>query len=180
VDGAGLNRRSNTDNRAVRPLLRVGRSRVAPSLKLLENAFMFTKRRRVSMTQCVACLTHHQCQRLRHTLVEIASRSRQLTGHAYGWIYRRGFSVRSVRLIGLPAFATYAIAVDPYSGAGGLPCVWRMLSGLNCPGCGLSRASALLLRGHLAEAIAMNVLILPVAGIVFYSFIRQVATELAD
>jgi hypothetical protein len=53
----------------------------------------------------------------------------------------------------------YGMAVDPHSGAGGIPCLWKALSGWKCPGCGLTRAWAFLVRGQFFAAFQMNCLI---------------------
>ncbi len=37
-----------------------------------------------------------------------------------------------------------------------LPCPFRLLTGLNCPGCGNTRAAAALVRSHFAESIRCN------------------------
>ncbi len=76
----------------------------------------------------------------------------------------RAFALRaiSVRALGFPVLAIYGLAVDPTTGSGGVPCLWRLVFGVECPGCGLSRADALLFRGHVRDAVAMNWLIVPV------------------
>lgn len=40
----------------------------------------------------------------------------------------------------------------------GIPCVFRMITGLQCPGCGMTRALGALARGNLAEAVGYNLL----------------------
>jgi hypothetical protein len=58
------------------------------------------------------------------------------------------------------------------SGAGGIPCLWKTLLGIECPGCGLTHAWALLLCGDLAAAARANGLIFPVlAGFLHHSFV---------
>ena len=68
----------------------------------------------------------------------------------------------------------YGLMIDPDTGAGGIPCLWNSLLGMDCPGCGLSRAGALLLRGRVQEAAQMNWLIFPFAAGVLWKFARQV------
>lgn len=128
------------------------------------------------MTHCVACLTHRQWRTFPSTLEQIALEGQRLAWQICGQMYRRA---RGVRLLGLPALVLYALAVDPHSGAGGLPCLWKTVSGVNCPGCGLSRAAALLIRGFPAEAVAMNLLIAPLVIVILFSFARQINTELS-
>ncbi|HEX2187967.1 MAG TPA: DUF2752 domain-containing protein [Longimicrobiaceae bacterium] len=70
-------------------------------------------------------------------------------------------SVVSIRFGLLPGLIGYGLVVTSPGGEGGLPCLWRLLFAVPCPGCGLSRANALLVRGSFHEAIAMNVLIIP-------------------
>lgn len=45
------------------------------------------------------------------------------------------------------------------AGGLGIPCVWRLLFDVACPGCGLSRAFVLLAQGRVTEAAAMNRLV---------------------
>lgn len=79
-----------------------------------------------------------------------------------------------------------ALAYGAAFGAGGMPgipCLWKMLLGVECPGCGLSRAWALLVRGDLAAAAQANWLIFPVvAGFLHHSFVlarRRLAPHFA-
>jgi hypothetical protein len=69
----------------------------------------------------------------------------------------------------------YGIAVDPLTGHHGIPCLWKILFGVSCPGCGLSRAWAFLIRGHLREAGEMNWLIFPL----LLAYARQLIVALA-
>lgn len=56
----------------------------------------------------------------------------------------------------LAAGAAYVVADDPSDG-GFLPCPFRSLTGLWCPGCGLTRATHHLFRGDLVQALRFNV-----------------------
>lgn len=66
-----------------------------------------------------------------------------------------------IRVSIMAALLAYGSIVDPDTGNGGVPCLWRTLFGFECPGCGLSRAGALLLRGRFPEAAHANWLIFP-------------------
>ncbi len=53
----------------------------------------------------------------------------------------------------------------------GFPCVFRLITGLKCPGCGMSHALSALAKGRIAEAAAFNILsvtLLPLLGIYFF------------
>jgi hypothetical protein len=68
---------------------------------------------------------------------------------------------------------SYGLLTDPDTGAGGLPCLWRTLFGIECPGCGLSRAGALLLRGRVHDAAMMNWCIFPVVAVLAFHLFQK-------
>jgi len=55
--------------------------------------------------------------------------------------------------------ATYLFLVDPARGVGYPSCPFRALTGLQCPGCGSTRALHQLLHGHPVAAFELNPLI---------------------
>jgi hypothetical protein len=58
-------------------------------------------------------------------------------------------------------------------------CPFRMLTGLNCPGCGTTRGLHQLLHGNFVAAFELNplmVLILPLLGYVLLSYTKSVIT----
>jgi len=73
-----------------------------------------------------------------------------------------------MRILLFPSLILYGLIVNPYTGKGGIPCLWRFIFGIECPACGLSRAIALLVRGNFCHAVEMNVLIIPVCVIAIY------------
>lgn len=50
------------------------------------------------------------------------------------------------------------------AGQGGYPCLFHIITGLYCPGCGGTRAAILLLNGRIIESIYYNPLILYLAA----------------
>ena len=52
------------------------------------------------------------------------------------------------------------------------PCPFHAVTGLWCPGCGATRASGLLLRGHPVEALHYNALWVVAAPAVVYALVR--------
>jgi hypothetical protein len=56
--------------------------------------------------------------------------------------------------------ATYLFLVDPARGVGYPSCPFRLLTGLQCPGCGSTRALHQLLHGHPMAAFELNPLII--------------------
>ncbi|MCE5250266.1 DUF2752 domain-containing protein [bacterium] len=85
--------------------------------------------------------------------------------------------VISIRRFGFPALVIYGISVNPINGDRGIPCLWRLVFGMDCPCCGLSRADALLFRGHFLDAVRMNWLIIPVVLVFFYYFTETVVNQ---
>jgi hypothetical protein len=86
------------------------------------------------------------------------------------WI--RGTLVALV--IPLMALALYAYTPQAFSGR---PiCLFKILLGMPCPGCGLTRATCLLLHGQLASSLEMHLMCLPVLlyiAIGWLSFVAQ-------
>jgi hypothetical protein len=62
----------------------------------------------------------------------------------------------------LAAGAAYVAAADPANGGVFLPCPFRSLTGLWCPGCGMTRATHHLFRGDLAQALRFNLFVVAV------------------
>ena len=52
-------------------------------------------------------------------------------------------------------------------------CPFHRLTGLDCPGCGATRALHQLLRGHLREALVLNPLVVAALPVVGLSFVRR-------
>lgn len=85
-------------------------------------------------------------------------------------------SAISIRMGLLPALVGYGMMATLGGVGGALPCLWRLWFGLTCPGCGLSRANAFLVRGLVHDAIAMNVLVIPLWLIAIWSFAEALLT----
>lgn len=62
----------------------------------------------------------------------------------------------------LAAGAAYVAAVDPSTSSTFLPCPFRTLTGLWCPGCGLTRATHHLLRGDISQAVHYHAFVVPI------------------
>lgn len=64
----------------------------------------------------------------------------------------------------------------------GLPCPLQRLFGIPCPGCGMTRAVFLLLRGDPASALAMHGMVwsLPVLAVLFYTDARPFSRRWAN
>lgn len=62
----------------------------------------------------------------------------------------------------LAAGAVYVAAIDPSDGGTFIPCPFRTITGLWCPGCGLTRAVHHLLRGHVVTAMHFNLFVIPI------------------
>lgn len=59
----------------------------------------------------------------------------------------------------LVAGATYVVAAEPGTRSSFVPCPFRSLTGLWCPGCGLTRATVSLTQGDIGQALRYNVFV---------------------
>ncbi|MCB1259518.1 MAG: DUF2752 domain-containing protein [Acidimicrobiales bacterium] len=73
----------------------------------------------------------------------------------------------------------YTAIVDPNTNAGIFPaCYFKEITGLDCPGCGLTRAAHALLLGDPLRALNHNVLSLIVFPVLLYAYIAWFAGTL--
>ncbi len=77
--------------------------------------------------------------------------------HEWTWHDRlRGARLPAALLAGGVAACTYVAIVDP-NGAGGYPaCPLKVMTGIDCPGCGMTRAAFALMHGDLGRALDHN------------------------
>jgi len=79
----------------------------------------------------------------------------------------------------LVAAGTYVAAVDPNSpGTHLLSCPFHELTGLWCPGCGLTRATHALLRGDIGTALGYNLLLPLFLGAIAIGWLAWVRSAL--
>ena len=85
-------------------------------------------------------------------------------------MYRRS-TVITIWLL-LLAGSVYLYAFEPGKTGFFPPCLFRMLTGLTCPGCGSTRAMHQILHGHFAAAFMLNPLFLLSIPFLLYALIR--------
>ncbi len=86
------------------------------------------------------------------------------------WIYRRSTVVAIWSL--LLAGATYLFVFEPGK-TGFFPvCIFRLLTGFTCPGCGSTRAMHQLLHGHVLAAFMLNPLFLIAIPFLLFALLR--------
>lgn len=87
--------------------------------------------------------------------------------------------VRAWQIALIPIGAAIALwYIDP-SQVTWLPkCPLNQMTGLYCPGCGITRASHQLLRGHLLAALALNPLVFLIVPVLLYSLYIELSNAL--
>ncbi len=65
---------------------------------------------------------------------------------------------------------SYALFVY-YTGIA-VPCIFHKITGLMCPGCGISRACMSLLKGHVAEAFSYNPFLMLASPVILYLIVK--------
>ena len=95
------------------------------------------------------------------------------------WRIRKGLAAGGQRL-GLAPFLLAGAFVCPLPSGGGahiagVPslCLFQQMTGLPCPGCGLTRSVVCMAHGHLADALAFHPLgPLMLAALIYFSLLR--------
>jgi hypothetical protein len=75
---------------------------------------------------------------------------------------------------------TYVALVDPSTAQGSVfpQCTFKALTGLDCPGCGLTRAMHALLTGHPVAALDHNIFIAVIFPLAAYMYVRWLGDAL--
>jgi len=89
------------------------------------------------------------------------------------FMYRRS-TVAGIWLL-LIAGSVYLYVFEPGRSGFFPPCMFRLLTGLQCPGCGSTRAVHQIVHGHLATAFMLNPLLLLALPFLVYAFLRYSA-----
>ena len=72
----------------------------------------------------------------------------------------------------LLAGAAYLFLFEPGKSGFFLPCIFRLLTGFNCPGCGSTRAMHQMLHGHFLAAFELNPLLLLAIPFLLFALLR--------
>jgi uncharacterized protein DUF2752 len=88
-------------------------------------------------------------------------------------MYRRS-TVVGLWLLSI-AGAVYLFVFEPGRTGFFPPCMFRLLTGMQCPGCGTTRALHEITHGHLKAAFMLNPLLLLASPFLIYAFLRYSA-----
>ena len=92
------------------------------------------------------------------------------------FMYRRS-TVIGIWLLLIAGFV-YLYAFEPGRSGFFPPCMFRLLTGLTCPGCGTTRALHEIVHGHFLVAFMLNPLLLVALPFLAYAFLRYSAIVL--
>jgi hypothetical protein len=85
-------------------------------------------------------------------------------------MYRRSTVIAIWSL--LVAGAVYLFLFEPGKSGFFLPCMFRLLTGFTCPGCGITRALHQVLHGHFINAFTLNPLFVLLIPFLILAFLR--------
>ena len=78
--------------------------------------------------------------------------------------------------VGIAALAgCVALGLTDMSDRGGVLCPFRAMTGLDCPGCGMTRGLAQLVKGHPASAVDYNLALVLAVPVVVYLYVTWLA-----
>ena len=92
------------------------------------------------------------------------------------FMYRRS-TLAGIWLL-LTAGAVYLFVFEPGRTGFFPPCLFRLVTGLTCPGCGTTRALHEILHGHFQDAFMLNPLLLLAIPFLLFAFLRYSVTVL--
>ena len=80
------------------------------------------------------------------------------------------FLVSIIAIIGLVLVKNF----NPEEESFFIPCMFHKVTGLKCPGCGMTRAMHYLVNGNIKKAVWYNLMIIPGAFVLIYSSYRYI------
>ena len=80
------------------------------------------------------------------------------------------FLVSIIAIIGLVLVKNF----NPEEESFFIPCMFHKITGLKCPGCGMTRAMHYLVNGNIKKAVWYNLMIIPGAFVLIYSSYRYI------
>jgi Protein of unknown function (DUF2752) len=102
----------------------------------------------------------------------VATDLRARTGRMPGWLPPAALAAGGLVACG------YISAVDPNRSSAYPQCPWKLMTGLDCPMCGATRAVHSLLRGDVVGAMDHNLLFVLLIPALLYAFVAWTATRM--